>query len=109
MSDKLYSLARRSTLETLYTIVQQICDENQTKGSVSDKNTTISRKAAEIILCKNIDKDKNQGQQRIEGIAFAELIAHMKDTHIESDAAPVIRLAKLARLYKTRLKLTTSI
>ena len=29
----------------------------------------------------------------------------MKDTHIESDAAPVFSLAKLARLYKTRLKL----
>ena len=36
---------------------------------------------------------------------MAELIAHMKDTHIESDAAPVFRLAELARLYKTRLKL----
>ena len=54
---------------------------------------------------KNIDKDKNQGQQRMEGIALAELIAHMKDTHIESDAAPVFRLAELARLYKTRQKL----
>ena len=53
---------------------------------------------------KNIDKDKNQGQQRIEGIALAELSAY-KDTHIESDAAPVFRLAELARLYKTRLKL----
>ena len=51
---------------------------------------------------KNIDKDKNQGQQRIEGIALAELIAYMKDTHIESDAAPVFRLA---RLYTTRQKL----
>ena len=30
----------------------------------------------------------------------------MKDTHIESDAAPVFRLAELARLYKTRQKLT---
>ena len=29
----------------------------------------------------------------------------MKDTHIESDAASVFRLAKLGRLYKTRLKL----
>ena len=27
---------------------------------------------------KNIDKDKNQGQQRIEDIALAELIAYMK-------------------------------
>ena len=54
---------------------------------------------------KNINKDKNQGQQRIEGIALAELIAYMKDTHIESDAALVFRLAELARLYKTRLKL----
>ena len=54
---------------------------------------------------KNIDNDKNQGQQRIEGIALAELIAYMKDTHIESDAAPVLRYAELARLYKTRLKL----
>ena len=54
---------------------------------------------------KNIDKDKNQGQQRIEGIALAEPIAYMKDTHIESDAAPVFRLAELARLYKTRQKL----
>ena len=58
-----------------------------------------------IARAKNVDKDKNQGQQRIKGIAFAELIAHMKDTHIESDAAPVFRLAELARLYKTRLKL----
>ena len=33
-----------------YIIVQQICDENQTKGSVSDKSTKISRKVAEIIL-----------------------------------------------------------
>ena len=31
-------------------IVQQICDENQTKGSVSDKSTKISRKLAEMIL-----------------------------------------------------------
>ena len=54
---------------------------------------------------KNIDKDKNQGQQRIEGIALAELIAYMEDPHIESDAAPVFRLAELASLYKTRLKL----
>ena len=55
---------------------------------------------------RNIDKDKNQGQQRMEGIALAELIAYMKDvTHIESDAAPVFRLAELARLYKTRQKL----
>ena len=29
----------------------------------------------------------------------------MKDTHIESDAAPVFRLAERARLYKTPLKL----
>ena len=29
----------------------------------------------------------------------------MKDTHIESDAAPVFRLTELARLYKTHLKL----
>ena len=58
-----------------------------------------------IARAKNIDKDKNQGQQRIEDIALAELIAYMKDTHIESDAAPVFRLAELARLYKTRLKL----
>ena len=58
-----------------------------------------------ITGAKNVDKDKNQGQQRIEGIALAELIAHMKDTHSESDAAPVIRLAEFARLYKTRLKL----
>ena len=54
---------------------------------------------------KNLDKDKNQGQQRIEGIALAELIAYMKDTHIESNAPPVFRLAELERLYKTRLKL----
>ena len=47
---------------------------------------------------KNIDKDKNQGQKRIEGVALAELIAYMKDTHIESDAAPVFRLAELGRL-----------
>ena len=39
-----------------------------------------------IARAKNIDKNKNQGQQRIEGIAFAELITHMEDTHIESDA-----------------------
>ena len=58
-----------------------------------------------IARAKNIDKDKNQSQPRIEGIAFAELIAHMKDTHIESDAASVFRLAELARLYKTRPKL----
>ena len=51
-----------------------------------------------IARAKNIDKDKNQGQQRIEDIALAELIAYMKDTHIESDAAPVFRLAELARL-----------
>ena len=31
--------------------------------------------------------------------------AYMKDTNIESDAAPVFRLAELARLYETRLKL----
>ena len=56
---------------------------------------------------KNIDKDKNRGQQRIEGIALAELIAYMKGrpTHIESDAAPVFRLAELARLYETHQKL----
>ena len=36
---------------------------------------------------------------------MAELIAYRKDTHIEGDAAAVFRLAKLARLYKTRLKL----
>ena len=58
-----------------------------------------------IARAKNIDKDKNQGQQRIECIALADLIAYMKDTHIESDAAPVFRLAELARLYKTCLKL----
>ena len=54
---------------------------------------------------KNIYKDKNLGQKRIEGIALAELIAYMKDIHIESDAAPIFELAELARLYKTRLKL----
>ena len=54
---------------------------------------------------KNIDKDKNQGQQRIEGIALAELITYMEDTHTESNAAPIFTLAELARLYKTRLKL----
>ena len=31
-------------------LVQQICDENQTKGSVSDKSNTISRTLAEMIL-----------------------------------------------------------
>ena len=55
------------------------------------------------VRTKNTDKDKNEGQQRIEGIALAELIAYMKDTHIECDVAPVFRLAELARLYKTRL------
>ena len=44
-------------------------------------------------------------QSTIELVLLAELIAYMKDTHIESDAAPVFRLAELARLYKTRLKL----
>ena len=44
-------------------------------------------------------------QSIIELVSLAELIAYMKDTHIESDAAPVFKLAKLARLYKTRLKL----
>ena len=42
-------------------------------------------------------------QSIIELVSLAELIAYMKDTHIESDA--VFRLTKLARLYKTRLKL----
>ena len=31
-------------------VVQQICCYNQSKGSVSDKSTNISRKLAEIIL-----------------------------------------------------------
>ena len=34
----------------IYLLVQQICDEIQTKGSVSDKSTKISRKLAEMIL-----------------------------------------------------------
>ena len=34
---------------TGYRLVQQICDENQKKGSVSDKSTKISRKLAEMI------------------------------------------------------------
>ena len=44
-------------------------------------------------------------QSLIELVSLAELIAYMMDTHIESDAAPVFKLAKLARLYKTCLKL----
>ena len=31
-------------------VVQQICDKNQTKGSVSDRDTKMSRKVAEMIL-----------------------------------------------------------
>ena len=31
-------------------VVQQICGDNQQKGSVSDKSTKISRKLAEMIL-----------------------------------------------------------
>ena len=33
-------------------LVQQIYDKNQTKGSVSDKSTKLSRKLAEMILFK---------------------------------------------------------
>ena len=33
-------------------IVQHICGDNQTKGSVSDKSTKISRELAEMILFK---------------------------------------------------------
>ena len=41
-----------STIEPILDpiIVQQICGDNQTKGSVSDKSTKISRKLAEMIL-----------------------------------------------------------
>ena len=43
--------------------VQQICDENHTKGSVSDKSTNNSRKLAEMILFEisygpNLNKSK---------------------------------------------------
>ena len=42
---------------------------------------------------ENIDKVKNQGQQRIEGIALAEMIAYhayMKDTNIEVVQLPYL-------------------
>ena len=44
-------------------------------------------------------------QSIIDLVSLAELIAYTKDTHIESDAVPVFRLAELTRLYKTPLKL----
>ena len=47
---RIHRILRGNLKCRLIRIVQQICDENQTKGSVSDKSTNISRKVAEMIL-----------------------------------------------------------
>ena len=52
-SPKSKTLSKPEPVQTgINVLVQQICDENQMKGSVSDKSTKISRKLAEMILFK---------------------------------------------------------
>ena len=95
--------------ETVFLAVKLAAGDKISQNAIYHRACLVALYNRAIAGAKNIDKYKIQGQQRIEGIAFAELIAHMKDTHIESDAAPVFRLAELARLYKTRLKLFGSV
>ena len=40
----------RQIISQIDIVVQQICDDNRKKGSVSDKSTKISRKLPEMIL-----------------------------------------------------------
>ena len=42
-------------------------------------------------------------ENRLHGIAFAELVAFMKDINSD-DFAPIFKLADLAQLYKVRLE-----
>lgn len=41
---------------------------------------------------------------RLNGIAFAELVAFMEDTRMEEGIIPTFKLSDLARMYKTRLE-----
>ena len=59
-----------------------------------------------VRLAKLAAGDMSHKMQSITGlVSLAELIAYMEDTHIKNETAPVFRLAKLSRIYKTRLKL----
>ena len=54
-------------------------------------------------------KKKSEGHNADElnhGIAFAELVSYryIEEIHIDTDVAPIFKLADLANLYATRLK-----
>ena len=73
-------------------------DRNLTKCAMELQDT--------VRLAKLAAGDMSHKMQSIiELVSLTELIAYMEDTHIKNDTAPVFRLAELARLYKTRLKL----
>lgn len=47
---------------------------------------------------------KDEEEDRLHGIAFAELVVFMEDMHANEDNAPVFKLSDVANLYKTRLE-----
>ena len=47
---------------------------------------------------------KDEDEDRLHGIAFAELVVFMEDMHADDDNAAVFKLSDVANLYKTRLK-----
>ena len=72
--------------DTVLLAIKLAAGDNISQNAVYHRGCLVALYNRAIARAKNIDKYKNQGQQRIEGIAFTELIAHMKDTHIKSDA-----------------------
>ncbi|KAK3878932.1 hypothetical protein Pcinc_016475 [Petrolisthes cinctipes] len=47
---------------------------------------------------------KDEAENRLHGIAFAELVVFMEEIHADEDNAPVFKLSDVANLYKMRLE-----
>ena len=47
---------------------------------------------------------KDEDEDRLYGIAFAELVVFMEDMHADEDNVPVFKLSDVANLYMTRLE-----
>ena len=56
-------------------------------------------KIAKIAVDPEADRERV-----ISSVAFAELVMYIEDSHLNSDTAPVFRMAELANLYKSRLE-----
>ena len=53
---------------------------------------------------KNKVREKKMSEGHNAGIAFAEVVIYIEEVCIDTEAAPIYKLADLVNLYSTRLK-----